>query len=37
MDSQELKRRRDRHKEEPRIRMRENATKRAILKNMEFE
>ena len=37
MDSQELKRRRDRHKEEPRIRMRENARKRAILKNMEFE
>jgi hypothetical protein len=37
MNPQELKKRRDRHKEEPRIRMRENARKRAILKNMEFE
>ena len=37
MDSVELKRRRDRHAEEPRIRMRDNARKRAIIKNLPFE
>ena len=36
MDSIELKRRRDRHAEEPRIRMRDNARKRAIIKNLPF-
>ena len=37
MNSQELKKRRDRHKEEPRIRMRDNARKRATIKGMDFE
>ena len=37
MNSQELKKRRDRHREEPRIRLRDNARKRAILKDMDFE
>ena len=37
MDSVELKRRRDRHAEEPRIRMRDNARKRAIIKNLPFK
>ena len=37
MNSQELKKRRDRHTEEPRIRLRDNARKRAILKDMDFE
>ena len=37
MNSQELKKRRDRHREEPRIRLRDNARKRAITKGMDFE
>ena len=37
MNPQELKKRRDRHREEPRIRLRDNARKRAILKDMDFE
>ena len=37
MNKTELKRRRERHKEEPRIRMRDNARKRAITKGMDFE
>ena len=37
MNKTELKKRRKRHKEEPRIRMRDNARKRAINKNLKFE
>ena len=37
MNSQELKKRRDRHREEPRIRLRDNARKRAMIKGMDFE
>ena len=37
MNSQELKKRRDRHREEPRIRLRDNARKRAMIKSMDFE
>ena len=37
MNQQELKKRRDRHREEPRIRLRDNARKRAITKGMDFE
>tara|TARA_A100001011_G_C14135193_1_gene767245 strand:- start:651 stop:1007 length:357 start_codon:yes stop_codon:yes gene_type:complete len=37
MKKSELKKRRERHKEEPRIRMRDNAKKRAKNKNLEFE
>ena len=37
MDEIELKKRRDRHKKDPRVRLRENARGRAIKKNLDFE
>jgi len=36
MSEEYLKKRRDRHAEEPRIRMRDNARKRAIIKSLPF-
>ena len=36
MSEEHLKKRRDRHAEEPRVRMRDNARKRAIIKSLPF-
>ena len=37
MDELELKKRRDRHRKDPRVRLRENARGRAIKKNLDFD
>tara|TARA_Y100001938_G_scaffold104877_1_gene143123 strand:+ start:1883 stop:2233 length:351 start_codon:yes stop_codon:yes gene_type:complete len=37
MNESDLKKRRNRHREEPRIRLRDNARKRAVIKNLPFE